>query len=134
MPKPVNTEKNCHGEKEYWKKELNKYLAAYQSPPHPITGVSPAEKKLQDKDSEQKSKGKAYADAKRNTHYSDVLPGDQVLVQQEKKTKLSTPLNPSPYMYVVMSKHDNSLIMQSLMMVLNTPVTHHMLRNYNRGR
>ena len=36
-----------------------------------------------------------------------------MLAQQEKKTKLSTPLNPSLYMYVVMSKHDNSLIMQS---------------------
>ena len=32
-------------------------------------------------------------------------------MQQGKKTKLSTPFNPSPYM--VMSKHGNSLVVQS---------------------
>ena len=40
-----------------------------------------------------------------------MLPGDQVLVQQEKKDKLSTRFNPTPY--TVVSKHGNSLIVQS---------------------
>ena len=121
----------AHAENKDWKKELNTYLIAYRSLPHPTTGVSPAEllfgrkirtklpelsdihvdQEVRDKDSEEKSRGKAYADAKRNACYSDVLPGDQVLVQEEKKTKLSTPFNPTPYL--VVSKHGNSLVVQS---------------------
>ena len=50
------------------------------------------EHEVRDRDSEQKSKCKAYADARRDASYSDVLPGDQVLVQQEKRNKFSTPL------------------------------------------
>ena len=50
------------------------------------------EHEVRDRDSEQKSKCKAYADARRNASYSDVLSGDQVLVQQEKRNKFSTPL------------------------------------------
>ena len=90
----------AHAEKQDWKKELTKYLTVYRSLPHPTTGVSPAEllfgrkictkppelsdvhveHEVRDRDSEQKSKCKAYADARRNASYSDVLPGDQVLV------------------------------------------------------
>ena len=69
------------------------------------------EHEVRDRDSEQKSKCKAYADTRRNASYSDVLPGDQVLVQQEKRKKLSTPFNPNPF--VVVSKHGNSLVVQS---------------------
>ena len=113
----------AHAEKQDWKKELTKYLTVYRSLPHPTTGVSPAEllfgrkigtkppelsdvhveHKVRDRDSEQKSKCKAYADARRNASYSDVLPLDQVLVQQEKRNKFSTPFNPNPFM--VVSKH-----------------------------
>ena len=50
------------------------------------------EHEVRDRDSEQKSKCKAYADARRKASYSDVLPGDQVLVQQEKRNKFSIPL------------------------------------------
>ena len=50
------------------------------------------EHEVRDRDSEQKSKCKACADARWNASYSDVLPGDQVLVQQEKRNKFSTPL------------------------------------------
>ena len=42
---------------------------------------------------------------------TQVLPGDQVLVQQEKRDKLSTRFNPT--LYTVVSKHGNSLIVQS---------------------
>ena len=121
----------AHAEKKNWKKELNVYLAAYRSLPHPTTGVSPAEllfgrkirtklpglsdvhieQGVRDRDSEQKSKSKMYADAERGARYSEVLPGDRVLVQQERKDKLSTRFNPSPY--TVVNKHGNSLIVQS---------------------
>ena len=66
---------------------------------------------LRDRDSEKKSKSKSYADSTRGARYSEVLPADQVLVQQEKKDKLSTRFNPSPY--TVVNKHGNSLILQS---------------------
>ena len=121
----------AHAEKKNWKKELNVYLAAYRSLPHPTTGVSPAEllfgrkirtklpelsdvhveQGVRDRDSEQKSKSKMYADTERGARYSKVLPGDRVLVQQERKDKLSTRFNPSPY--TVVNKHGNSLIVQS---------------------
>lgn len=121
----------AHAEKKDWKKELNVYLAAYRALPHPTTGVSPAEllfgrkirtklpelsdvhveQGVRDRDNEQKSKSKIYADSRRGARYSEVLPGDQVLVQQEKKNKLSTRFSPIPY--TVVSKHGNSLIVQS---------------------
>ena len=47
----------------------------------------------------------------RNARYSEVLPGDQVLVQQERKNKLTTRFEPSPY--TVVNKHGKSLIVQS---------------------
>ena len=40
-----------------------------------------------------------------------MLPGDQVLVQQEKRDKLSTWFDPNAY--TVLSKHGNSLVVQS---------------------
>ena len=121
----------AHAEKKNWKTELNIYLAAYRSLPHPTTGVSPAEllfgrkirtklpelsdvhveQGVRDRDGEQKSKSKSYADSRRGARPSEVLPGDQVLVQQEKIDKLSTRFNPTPY--TVVSKHGNSLIVQS---------------------
>ena len=120
-----------YAEKKDWKRELNTYLAAYRALPHPTTSVSPAEllfsrkirtklpelsyihveQGVRDRDSEQKSKSKTYADLTRGARYSEVLPGDQVLVQQERKGKLSTRFNPTPY--TVVSKHGNSLIVQS---------------------
>ena len=41
-----------------------------------------------------------YADTERGARYSEVLPGDHVLVQQGRKDKLSTRFNPSPYTVV----------------------------------
>ena len=116
----------AHAEKRDWKKELNVYLAAYRSLPHSTNGVIPAEllfgrkirtklpelsdvhveQEVRDRDNEQKSKSKAYADMQRNARYSEVLPGDQVLVQQERENKLTT-------RYTVVNKHGNSLIVQS---------------------
>ena len=66
---------------------------------------------VRDKDDERKSKSKAYADMQRNARYSEVLPGDKVLVQQERKNKLTTRFEPSPY--TVVNKHGNNLIVQS---------------------
>ena len=121
----------AHAEKGNWRRQLTTYLAAYRGLSHPTTGVSPAEllfyrkmltklpelsdvhveQEVRDRDSEQKSKSKTYADTRRGASYSEVLPGDQVLVQQEKRDKLSTRFDPNPY--TVLSKHGNSLVVQS---------------------
>ena len=69
------------------------------------------EQGVRDRDSEQKNKSKSYADSRRGARHSEVLPGDQELVQQEKKDKLSTRFNPNPH--TVVSKHGDSLIVQS---------------------
>ena len=66
---------------------------------------------MRDRDNKQKSNSKAYGDMQRNARYPEVLPGDQVLVQQERKNKLTTRFEPSPY--TVVNKHGNSLIVQS---------------------
>ena len=58
-----------------------------------------------------KSKSKAYADMQRNARYLEVLSGDPVLVQKERKNKLTTRFEPS--LYTMVNKHGNSLIVQS---------------------
>ena len=120
-----------YAEKKNWKTELNIYLAAYRALPHPTTSVSPAEllfrqkictklselsdvhveQVVRDRDSKQKSKSKFYADSRRGARPSEVLSGDQVLVQQEKRDTLSARFNANPY--TVLSKRGNSLIVQS---------------------
>ena len=107
-----------------WKQELYKFLRQYRATPHTTTNVSPSEalngrklkitlpevsptparqhtlqetqKTMAERDAEQKSKIKAYADSKLGTKPSNIKPGDTVLVRQPKKNKLSTPFNPEP--------------------------------------
>ena len=86
------------------KKEVRKYLIAYRSTPHTTTRVSPAEllfgrkmrtklpefhedhgvSELQDRDGEMKVKAKLYADRKRHAEYSDLVPGNRVLVERKR--------------------------------------------------
>ena len=100
-----------HAEKKDWKKKV-----PYRSLPYPITGVSPAEllfgRKIRTKlpelsdvhvelqVREENNKGKRYADSRRNASYSNILPGDKVLVQQERQNKVSTRFNPVPFTVV----------------------------------
>ena len=123
--------KIAQAEGKEWKKEIRKYLVAYRSTPHTTTGVSPAEllfgrkmrtklpelkgesteSEMRDRDGEMKAKAKWYADKKRNAQESDLAPGDQVLVKQERKNKLSTPFAPEPY--DVVTKTGNSVVVES---------------------
>jgi len=64
-----------------------------------------------DRDSERKSKNKSHADSRKGARPSEVVPGDQVLVQQAKKDKLSTRFKPTPY--TVVRKSGHGLIVQS---------------------
>ncbi len=107
-----------------WKHELYKFLRQYRATPHTTTNVSPSEalngrklkitlpevsptqarqhtlqeirKTMAERDAEQKSKIKAYADSKLGTKPSNIKPKDTVLVRQPKENKLTTPFNPEP--------------------------------------
>ena len=58
-----------------------------------------------------KAKTKSYAAKAANAKPSHIAVGDQVLARQERKDKLSTPFNPTPYR--VVSKTGNSVIVEA---------------------
>lgn len=104
-----------------WKNQLPHFLRQYRATPHTATKISPFEAmsgrkmniglpeipkpntnnpvhmKLTARDADSKEKMKSYADRKRKTKISTLKPGDQVLVKQQKKNKLTLPFNPKPY-------------------------------------
>ena len=117
-----------HSSGRDWKSDLQSYLLAYRSTPNTTTGVSPAELlfrrkirtkipdlqqlnaddiEVRDRDSENKGKGKLYADTKRRAVESTIEVGDKVLVKQDRENKFSTPFNPKPY--TVVDKAGNSI-------------------------
>ena len=65
---------------------------------------------VQDRDGEMKAKAKLYAEKKRHAEYSDLVPGDRVLLKQEKQNKLSTPFAPELY---DVSRNGRSIIIKS---------------------
>ena len=66
---------------------------------------------MRDRDHERKNKRKRYADETRKARYSDIISGDKVLVQQERKNKFSTRFSPVPF--TVVKKSGNSLVVRS---------------------
>ena len=101
--------------------------------PHNTTGISPAEllfgrklrtkipelnereytshQAIRDHDAEQKAKSKEHADKIRGAKLSEIMPGDQVLLKQDKSNKLDTPFAPVPL--TVVDKTGNSVVVQS---------------------
>ncbi len=115
-----------------WRKELTKYLKAYRTTPHSVTGVPPAEflfgrkmgtklpelreksindEKVRDRDAYKKGQTKRYADERRNVRENDITQGEQVLLRQNKTNKLSTNFETTPY--EVIEKKGNSVVIQS---------------------
>ena len=118
-------------EGQNWKQELQKFLRAYRSTPHSMTGLTPAEllfngriyktrlpvpqkrtmlvKKAQACMNDAKSKlvMKKNADSKAYVKMLNIKEGDTVLCRQEKVNKLSTPFNPKP---MTVTKVKGSLI------------------------
>ena len=116
-----------------WKKELQKYVTKYRGLPQTTTGKSPAELmfnrhikgklphlniayrrndlETRDRDAEQKSKMKSYADQRRNAKISSIEVGDKVLLKQEKSDKFSTTFERDPY--TVVSKNGSNVVLQS---------------------
>ena len=121
----------AQAEGKEWKKEVRKYLVAYRSTPHTTTGISPAEllfgrkmrtklpefreesvaSEVRDRDSEMKAKAKLYTYKKKNAKPSALIPGDKVLLKQERQNKLSTAFAHEPY--DVVAKKGNSVVIES---------------------
>lgn len=116
-----------------WQRELQTYLAAYRATPHSVTCVPPAQlmfgrpvrcklpdfklqgtqhpypkdEDLHDRDLLKKHLGKIYSDSKRHAKESSIAVGDEVLMRQAPKNKLSTPFRPDPVM--VTARHGSSV-------------------------
>ena len=113
----------AQAKKKDWRSKWNKYLLAYHSTPHTITGASPAEllygQKLStklpeladfgdfdkathpevwDRDAEKKLRGAYYVDRKHHAaDKPDVQEGELVLLEKWKETKLSRSYEKEPY-------------------------------------
>lgn len=121
--------KTAHASGKNCKRELNKFLLAYRSTPHSVTGVCPAEmlfnrklrtklpelndsaiadSEVRDRDDDRKEEGKEYWDNKRKAQQCDLVPGDKVLMQNKKQNKLSTAYQ--DMMYDVVEKKENKVV------------------------
>ena len=63
------------------------------------------------KDAEQKQKGKNHSDERRGVVFSDIKPGDKVLLQQQQSNKLPLPYNPG--LFTVADRHGPEVIVKS---------------------
>ena len=110
----------AHAEGKNWREALLTYVAVYRATPHATTGKSPAEalfgrkirtkmpelreitedQEMRDRDAEKKGAAKLYADLKRGARYSEIMPGDHVLLRREHGGKLDTPYYNQPYTVV----------------------------------
>ena len=120
-----------------WKKELQNFLFQYRTTPHTVTGLSPAEllmgrclkdklpkvtipseriteahwqQLLRERDARGKLRQKEYADSKRSAQYSDIVEGDQILLNKSRDTKLSPNFEPAPYK--VVAKKGNAVLIK----------------------
>jgi hypothetical protein len=112
--------RSAHLQKRPWQQELSKFLLTYRQTPHSTTKVPPAQllfnrniqgklptitptlivnrhSEAQANQGQQRDKAKQYADNRRHARPSNIKVGDQVLVKQQKRNKLSTNFSPQPY-------------------------------------
>ena len=107
-----------------WKQELQLFLLNYRATPHCTIKVPPAtalfgrnirtklphqpnrvnmrrvNKQINEADAQTKSKSKSYADQRRGAKQPNFKVGDQVLVRQQKRNKLTSKFNPRPYQII----------------------------------
>ena len=115
------------------KKDTNKFLSAYRSTPHCVTGVTPAElmynrklrtklpsfslesnacnEHIRDRDMKGKSRSKDCFDLANNAKVTDVNVGDLVVLKQDKENKLRPNFHYVPYKEV--EKKGNSVQVES---------------------
>lgn len=116
-----------------WQEDLNKYLLMYRATKHSTTLRAPSElmfgrcirdklpstaqpievdEELQDRDKEQKEKGRVYGDDKRGARPSDINVGDRVLAKRQIITnKLSSPFETT--VYKVIKRQGSEITIQS---------------------
>ena len=111
----------CSVEKKNWRAQLQHFLLNYHATPHCVTGEPPAEllfhrsicTKLpelastcdlvnkhpiaKENDNQTKLKAKEYSDTRKHAVEREIKIGDIVLVKQEKKNKLTTRFDPTPF-------------------------------------
>lgn len=116
-----------------WRMELRKFLLAYHSTNHSVTGRSPSElmfgrrirnklpsvpqfveeEQVRDRDKLIKEKGKEYSDKHRNAHGSTIKEGDYVYVKRVRKDhKLNADF--SPEMFTVIKRSGSEVTVKSL--------------------
>ena len=121
---------------ETTERELRNFLFQYRTTPHTVTGVSPAEmlmgRKLRNKlpkiqmDAEpmdelqwqrqvrerdaRRKRYEEYGDKTRGARASDLEVGDQVLLKQNRRDKLTTPFEAGPY--EVVDRNGNAVVIQ----------------------
>ena len=107
-----------------WKKAVQDFLFHYRTTPRTVTGLSPAallmgrrlneklpkvtistdriseadcQQLLRERDARAKVRQKEYADAKRSEECSDIVDGDEILLDKGRENKLSPNFEPAPY-------------------------------------
>lgn len=117
-----------------WRIELQRYLVAYRSTAHTVTGVSPAklmfgremrdklpcihqpaeiDEEVRDRDREKKERGKEYGDVRRSAKPSQIDVGDRVLIKwQIKENKLQSTFEPTEY--TVVKRTGSEVLVKSL--------------------
>jgi hypothetical protein len=126
----------AQAESSNWKTEVRKYLVAYLTNHHSVTGIAPSElminrklrtklpeicvveddglyldDEIRDRNLFAKSKNKRCIDSKRNASERDLKTGDSVLVRQPYQNKLSTPFISTPHKLI--EKTGNKCVVES---------------------
>jgi transposase InsO family protein len=103
-----------------WKSEMYSFLRNYRATPHCSTGEAPAkvlfgrsiktklpqvwpvlsDQDIRSRDTVAKAKMKANAEHRRNIHISRVMPGDTVLIKNDKSGKLEPNFSANPYQVI----------------------------------
>ena len=127
-------------EGKVWQQEINRFLLQYRTTPHSTTKVSPAEllfnrvvqgtlpslkknvvidrhKEARENELSSQRYNKQYADGKRRAKASDLKVGDNVLVKQDRRNKLTPTFNETPYIVTdrtksrvtAKNKHDHTV-------------------------
>jgi transposase InsO family protein len=127
--------KISQAQKTNWREELLNYLTLYRTTPHSTTGCCPGklmfrtmlrdkiptlqfreeegrDGEIRDRDTENKWKGKVYADKTRKSTSCELQEGDTVLMRQQKSNKLSTNYNPEPHR--IIERNGSKITVQSI--------------------
>ena len=143
--------RTAHIEKKDWQRALDNFLLAYRATPHPSTDSTPAglmfpnrrfktrlphnpsnnpsadEDDVRRFNEKAMSSAKAYADKRNHAKEHEISVGDNVLVRQQKRNKLTSYYSPNPY---IVRSIKGSMITASRG-GMTSPETAHSLRKFH---